>query len=104
MRAGCEELFGPVAVVQVADDLDDAMAIANSTPWGLGASVWAEDGDEQRRGIEGLEAGMVFVNAIVASTPELPFGGIRRSGYGRELGAHGIYEFTNVKTFFVAAS
>ena len=104
MRAGCEELFGPVAVVQAADDLDDALAIANSTPWGLGASVWADDADEQRRGIEGLEAGMVFVNAIVASTPELPFGGIRRSGYGRELGAHGIHEFTNVKTFFVAAT
>jgi succinate-semialdehyde dehydrogenase/glutarate-semialdehyde dehydrogenase len=104
MRAGCEELFGPVAVVQTAGDLDDAMAIANSTPWGLGASVWAQDPDEQQRGIEGLEAGMVFVNAIVVSTPELPFGGIRRSGYGRELGAHGIHEFTNVKTFFVAAT
>jgi len=104
MRAGCEELFGPVAVVQVADDLDDALTIANGTPWGLGASVWAQDRDEQRRGIEGLEAGLVFVNAIVASTPELPFGGIRRSGYGRELGAHGIHEFTNVKTFFVAAT
>jgi len=103
MRAGCEELFGPVAVVHTAQDLDAAIAVANSTPWGLGASVWAEDPDEQRRGIEGLEAGMVFVNSIVASTPELPFGGIRRSGYGRELGAHGIHEFTNVKTFFVAA-
>ena len=90
MRAGCEELFGPVAVVQTAEDLDEALELANSTPWGLGASIWAEDPDEQRRGIEGLEAGLVFVNAIVASTPELPFGGIRRSGYGRELGAHGI--------------
>jgi succinate-semialdehyde dehydrogenase / glutarate-semialdehyde dehydrogenase len=104
MRAGCEELFGPVAVVQTAKDLDDAITIANSTPWGLGASVWAQDADEQRRGIEDLEAGMVFVNAIVASTPELPFGGIRRSGYGRELGAHGIHEFTNVKSFFVSAT
>jgi succinate-semialdehyde dehydrogenase / glutarate-semialdehyde dehydrogenase len=104
MRAGCEELFGPVAVVQAAGDLDDALEIANSTPWGLGASIWAEDHDEQRNGIEGLEAGMVFVNAVVASTPELPFGGIRRSGYGRELGAHGIHEFTNVKAFFVAPS
>jgi succinate-semialdehyde dehydrogenase / glutarate-semialdehyde dehydrogenase len=102
MRAGCEELFGPVAVVQTAEDLDRALDVANSTPWGLGASVWADDRDEQRRGIEGLEAGMVFVNAIVSSTPELPFGGIRRSGYGRELGAHGIHEFTNVKAFFVA--
>jgi succinate-semialdehyde dehydrogenase/glutarate-semialdehyde dehydrogenase len=104
MRAGCEELFGPVAVVQTAADLDEALEVANATPWGLGSSVWAEDPDEQCRGIEGLEAGMVFVNAVVASTPELPFGGIRRSGYGRELGAHGIHEFTNVKSFFVAAS
>ncbi|HLK45230.1 MAG TPA: NAD-dependent succinate-semialdehyde dehydrogenase, partial [Acidimicrobiales bacterium] len=104
MRAGCEELFGPVAVVEVADDLDDALRVANGSPWGLGASIWAEDPAEQQRGIAGLEAGMVFVNAIVASTPELPFGGIKRSGYGRELGAHGIHEFTNVKTFFVAAS
>ena len=104
MRAGCEELFGPVAVVIVADDLDDAIGRANASPWGLGASVWAQDGDEQRRAIEGLDAGMVFANAIVASTPELPFGGIKLSGYGRELGAHGIQEFTNVKTFFVAAT
>ena len=102
MRAGCEELFGPVGVVHVADDLDGAIAVANDTPWGLGASVWAEDPEEQQRGIEGIEAGMVFVNAIVASTPELPFGGIRRSGYGRELGRHGIHEFTNVKSYFVA--
>lgn len=104
MRAGCEELFGPVAVVQVAADLEDAMVLANATPWGLGASVWAEDRAEQHLGIERLEAGMVFVNAVVASTPELPFGGIKRSGYGRELSSLGIKEFTNAKTFFVAAT
>jgi succinate-semialdehyde dehydrogenase/glutarate-semialdehyde dehydrogenase len=104
MRAGCEELFGPVAVVLVADDFDHAISIANDSPWGLGASVWAEDDSEQQRGIVGLEAGMVFVNAMVASAPELPFGGIKLSGYGRELGAHGIQEFTNVKTFYVAAT
>jgi succinate-semialdehyde dehydrogenase/glutarate-semialdehyde dehydrogenase len=104
MRAGCEELFGPVAVVQVADDLEHALALANSSPWGLGASVWADDPDEQARGIAGLEAGMVFVNAVVASTPELPFGGIKLSGYGRELSSLGIREFTNAKTFFVAAT
>jgi len=103
-RAGCEELFGPVAVVIVADDLTDAIRVANSTPWGLGASVWADDEAEQQQGIESLEAGMVFVNSIVASTPELPFGGIKLSGYGRELGEHGIREFTNAKTFYVAAT
>jgi succinate-semialdehyde dehydrogenase/glutarate-semialdehyde dehydrogenase len=102
MRAGCEELFGPVAVVQVADDLDDAVRLANATPWGLGASIWADDPGEQTQGIEQLEAGMVFVNAVVASTPELPFGGIKRSGYGRELSQLGIREFTNAKSFFVA--
>ena len=102
MRAGQEEIFGPVAVVHVAADLDEAIAIGNATLWGLGASIWAEDEAEQRRGIDGLDAGMVFVNAIVASTPELPFGGIKRSGYGRELSATGIREFCNAKTFFVA--
>jgi succinate-semialdehyde dehydrogenase/glutarate-semialdehyde dehydrogenase len=101
MRAGCEELFGPVAVVEKVRDLDHAIAVANSTPWGLGASVWANDQAEQERAIAGIEAGMVFVNAIVASTPELPFGGIKRSGYGRELSAVGIREFCNAKTVFV---
>ena len=102
MRAGCEELFGPVAVVYVARDLEHAAEIANSTPWGLGASIWATDDAEQRFGIENLSAGMVFVNQIVGSTPELPFGGIGRSGYGRELSAVGMYEFCNQKTFYVA--
>jgi len=101
-RAGCEELFGPVAVVEVVDDLDAAIELANSTPWGLGGSIWATDQAEIDQAIAGIEAGMVFANAIVASTPELPFGGIKRSGYGRELSAQGIREFTNVKTFFIA--
>lgn len=101
-RAGCEELFGPVAVVEVVESLDEAIALANATPWGLGGSIWATDPDEIDRAIEGIEAGMVFANAIVASTPELPFGGIKRSGYGRELSAHGIREFTNTKTFYIA--
>jgi succinate-semialdehyde dehydrogenase / glutarate-semialdehyde dehydrogenase len=102
MRAGCEELFGPVAVVQSVPDLDAAIAVANATPWGLGASVWADDAAEQERCVAGIEAGMVFVNAIVASTPELPFGGIKRSGYGRELSALGMREFCNIKTVYVA--
>ena len=101
-RAGCEELFGPVAIVEVVQDLDEAIALANATPWGLGGSIWATDPDEVNRAIAGMEAGMIFANTIVASTPELPFGGIKRSGYGRELSAQGIREFTNVKTFYVA--
>jgi succinate-semialdehyde dehydrogenase / glutarate-semialdehyde dehydrogenase len=100
--AGCEELFGPVAVVRVAEDLDDALRIANEIPWGLGASVWANDPDEIDRAIEGFDAGVVFANAIVASMPELPFGGTKLSGFGRELSVLGVREFTNVKSFFVA--
>ena len=101
-RAGCEELFGPVAVVEVVEDLDEAIRVANATPWGLGGSIWATDPAEIERAIAGVEAGMVFANAIVASTPELPFGGIKRSGYGRELSVLGIREFTNAKTFYIA--
>ena len=102
MRAGTEEIFGPVAVVTVVSDLDEAIAVGNDTPWGLGSSVWAEDAAEQEAAIEGLDAGMVFVNSIVASTPELPFGGIKLSGYGRELSDVGMYEFCNQKTIFIA--
>ena len=101
-RAGCEELFGPVAVVEVVESLTEAIELANSTPWGLGGSIWATDQDEIDQAIAGLEAGMVFANAIVASMPELPFGGIKRSGYGRELSTQGIREFTNIKSFYVA--
>jgi succinate-semialdehyde dehydrogenase/glutarate-semialdehyde dehydrogenase len=101
-RGGCEELFGPVAVVEVVEDLDEAIAEANASPWGLGGSIWATDPAEIDQAVRGIEAGMVFANAIVSSTPELPFGGIKRSGYGRELSAHGIREFTNVKTFYIA--
>jgi succinate-semialdehyde dehydrogenase/glutarate-semialdehyde dehydrogenase len=101
-RAGCEELFGPVAVVRVVADLAEAIAVANETPWGLGAGVWATDDAEIETAIAGLESGMVFVNAIVASTPELPFGGIKLSGYGRELSSYGIKEFVNIKTYYVA--
>ncbi len=100
-RAGSEELFGPVAVVEVVKDLAEAIEVANFSPWGLGGSIWATDPREIEQAIAGVEAGMVFANAIVASTPELPFGGIKRSGYGRELSAQGIREFTNVKTFYI---
>ncbi|HEY7931731.1 MAG TPA: NAD-dependent succinate-semialdehyde dehydrogenase [Acidimicrobiales bacterium] len=101
-RAGCEELFGPVAVVRVVDNLDAAMAEANDTPWGLGGSIWAEDRAEIDAAIAGLDVGMVFANAIVVSMPELPFGGTKNSGFGRELSTYGAREFTNAKSFFVA--
>ena len=102
MPAGCQEMFGPVAAVYVASDLAHAVAIANDTPWGLGASIWATDDAEQRYGLENLSAGMVFANQMVSSMPELPFGGIGRSGYGRELSDVGMYEFCNQKSFYVA--
>src|ERR1700728_4851603 len=102
MRAYKEEVFGPVAIVEPVADLNDAIAVANRTTFGLGASVWANDPDEQRRCVEEIEAGMVFVNAMVSSTPELPFGGIKRSGYGRELAHLGIREFCNAKAVWVA--
>ena len=101
-RAGCEELFGPVAVVHVVENLNAAIELANATPWGLGGSIWSTDRAEIDAAIAGVEAGMVFANAVVASTPELPFGGIKLSGFGRELSVMGIREFTNAKTFFVA--
>jgi succinate-semialdehyde dehydrogenase/glutarate-semialdehyde dehydrogenase len=101
-RAGCEELFGPVAVVQVVDDLKAAIEFANDTPWGLGGAIYATDQAEIDKAIAGLDVGMVFANSIVASMPELPFGGTKESGFGRELGEFGVREFTNVKSYYVA--
>ena len=101
-RAGSEELFGPVAVVVVAEDLRDAIERANATPWGLGGSIWATDEAEIDQGLAGLDVGTVFANAMVASMNELPFGGTKRSGIGRELSFLGAREFTNAKSFFVA--
>ncbi len=102
MPAYDDENFGPVAAIIPATDDEDALRIANDSSFGLGAAVFTRDRDKGTRiATRELEAGSCFVNAFVRSDPRLPFGGINESGYGRELGKFGLYEFVNVKTVFV---
>ncbi|MFW8643086.1 aldehyde dehydrogenase family protein [Rhizobium beringeri] len=95
------ETFGPVAAIIRVSDAEEAIELANATEYGLGASLWSTDLARARQLALRIDAGAVFVNSVVGSDPRLPFGGVKRSGYGRELGEHGIKEFTNAKTIVV---
>jgi succinate-semialdehyde dehydrogenase / glutarate-semialdehyde dehydrogenase len=102
MPAFDEETFGPVAAVIRAKDEGDAVRLANDSVFGLGASLWTQDCARAQRLAAEIEAGAVFVNGVVKSDPRLPFGGIKRSGYGRELSEYGIREFVNIKSVWIA--
>jgi succinate-semialdehyde dehydrogenase / glutarate-semialdehyde dehydrogenase len=103
MRIHREEAFGPVATLYRAADVDEAVLIANDSPFGLSSNVWTRDEAEVDRFVRDLEAGGVYVNGMTASHPAFPFGGVKRSGYGRELSGHGIREFCNITTVWHGA-
>jgi succinate-semialdehyde dehydrogenase / glutarate-semialdehyde dehydrogenase len=98
-----EEVFGPVAALFTVRDLDEAIEIANSHPYGLGSNLWSEDEDERARFVRDIASGMAFINGMTTSYPDLPFGGVKQSGYGRELTELGMHEFMNAKTVWVGA-
>jgi len=101
MVAACEETFGPAAAILRVNSAEEAVQLANSLDYGLGAALWTSDLQRAHALSREIEAGAVFINGLVASDPRLPFGGIKQSGYGRELGVHGAREFTNIKTVWV---
>ncbi|MGY1988174.1 aldehyde dehydrogenase family protein, partial [Blastococcus sp. SYSU DS0669] len=101
MRMHAEEVFGPVAALYTVDSLEEAIELANSHVYGLGSNLWSEDAEERALFVRDIASGMAFINGMTASYPELPFGGIKQSGYGRELTELGMREFMNAKTVWI---